>query len=87
MSHSGKEQLSCATLLWKGLQFGHMVHSHASPSSLPRRVQSPNFAGPVGLRKISHPYALCEKIHVDPKPGIMRFGGIPTDGRSHSSSS
>lgn len=87
MRHSGKEQLSYATLLWKGLRFGHMVHNHASPSSLLMRVQSPNVAGPAGLRKINHPYALCEKSHVDLKPGVMRFGGIPTDERSHSSSS
>lgn len=71
----------------RDFRLGHMGHNHASPGSLPMRVQSSNVAGLVGLWKISHPYALCEKSHVDLKRGIMRFGGILTDQRSHSSSS
>lgn len=69
----------------KDFSLGHMVHNHASPSSLPVRVQSSNVAGFVGLGKRNHPYALCENGHVDLKPGIMRFGGIPTDQGSRSS--
>lgn len=69
----------------KDFSLGHMVHNHASPSSLPVRVESPYVAGVVGLGKRNHPYALCENSHVDLKPGIMRFGGIPTDQGSRSS--
>lgn len=71
----------------KDFSLVHMVHNHGTPESLPVTVQSPSVAGLVGLGKISHPYALCEKSHVDLKPGIMRFGGIPADQRSQSSSS
>lgn len=92
---SGKEQLPCAAFPWKrDFSLGHTLselfklsRNHASRSPLPVRVQNPNVAGLVGLGKIKYPFTLCEKSSVDLKPGIVRFGGIPADQRSHSSCS
>lgn len=91
----GKEQLSCAAFPWKrDFSLGHTLselfklsHNHAFPSPLPVRAQSLTVAGLVRLGKIKDPFTLCEKSRVDLKPGIVRFGGIPTDQRSHTSCS